>query len=171
MLVELMGGKIWVESPNPNFMWSTENPGSVFHFSLPFEIEKNQIYHDFDQDIFIKVNALVVDNHKTNLLLLKKTLTNWGITSNSVYDEKSALEWLSNNPDVNLVIIDSHVFSLNDSSFSKAIKHNHPQVRIVLFTSENRWKSSEVDKAVDKVLHKPIKHTELFKAIENLFVS
>lgn len=35
MLVELMGGKIWVESPNPDYAWSKEHPGTIFHFVLP----------------------------------------------------------------------------------------------------------------------------------------
>ena len=36
MLVELMHGKIWAESPNPNANAGEDNPGSVFHFIIPF---------------------------------------------------------------------------------------------------------------------------------------
>ena len=92
MLIELMGGKIWVESPNPNFAWSKDTPGSVFHFILPFKIDKNQTTEELQGDKFKDIKTLVVDNHKTNVLLLKKTLNNWGIESDSCADEKSALE-------------------------------------------------------------------------------
>jgi PAS domain S-box-containing protein len=69
MLVELMGGKIWVESPNPNFAWSKENPGSVFHFTVPFKIDRKHQGNEFDNPKMKSIKALIVDNHKTNLLL------------------------------------------------------------------------------------------------------
>jgi PAS domain S-box-containing protein len=170
MLVELMGGKIWVESPNPNFMWSKENPGSVFHFTLPFVIDKNHKTLELNTEQFAHVNTLIVDNHKTNLLLLKKTLNNWRIKSETVNDEKSALNRLEENPDYNLMIIDSHVFSKADDNFLKMVKRKQKAIRIILFSSENRWKNPEYFKGVDIVLQKPVKHTDLFNAIEKLLV-
>jgi len=169
MLVELMGGKIWVESPNPNFMWSKENPGSVFHFALPFIIDKSQTAYDLDVEKFGAINTLIVDNHKTNLLLLKKTLNNWGISSETVNDEKSALDIISERSDFNLVIIDSHVFSKADDNFLKEIKKAQKNIKIILFSSENKWKTRNEYQGVDSILQKPIKHTELFSTIETLF--
>lgn len=169
MLIELMGGKIWVESPNPNFMWSTENPGSVFHFTLPLIIDKNQKTYEIDKELFSNINALIVDNHKTNLLLLKKTLNNWSINSETVNDEKSALGILSERKDFNLIIIDSHVFSKADDNFLKSIKELQKKIKIILFTSDNRWKPIEHLKGIDFILQKPIKHTELLNSIEKLF--
>ena len=34
-LVELMGGKIWVESPSTPLRTGSPNPGSVFTFAVP----------------------------------------------------------------------------------------------------------------------------------------
>nr|WP_321453795.1 response regulator [uncultured Carboxylicivirga sp.] len=169
MLVELMGGKIWVESPNPNFMWSTENPGSVFHFTLPLIIDKNQKAYEIDKNLFSSINTLIVDNHKTNLLLLKKTLNNWHINSEAVNDEKSALSILSNRQDFNLIIIDSHVFSKADDNFLTSIKKLNKNIHIILFTSDTRWKPINQLKGVDYILQKPVKHTELLHTIEKLF--
>ncbi len=170
MLVELMGGKIWVESPNPNFMWSKENPGSVFHFTLPFVIDKNHKSLELNIEQFAHVNTLIVDNHKTNLLLLKKTLNNWRIKSDTVNDEKSALNKLEENSEFNLMIIDSHVFSKADDNFLKTVKRKQKGIKIILFSSENRWKNPEEFKGVDTVLQKPVKHADLFSAIEKLLV-
>jgi len=169
MLVEVMGGKIWVESPNPNFMWSKENPGSVVHFTLPLTIDKNQKVYEIDKELFSSINTLIVDNHKTNLLLLKKTLNNWSIKSETVNDEKSALRLLTSRNDFNLIIIDSHVFSKADDNFLESIKDLHKEIRIILFTSDNRWKPIDQLKGVDYILQKPIKHTELLRTIEKLF--
>jgi len=170
MLVELMGGKIWVESPNPNFMWSKENPGSVFHFTLPFVIDKNHKTLEINTDQFAHINTLIVDNHKTNLLLLKKTLNNWDIKSDTVNDEKSALNKLEENSNFNLMIIDSHVFSKADDKFLKTVKQKQKNIKTILFSSENRWKNPGDFKGVDTVLQKPVKHTDLFNTIEKLLV-
>ncbi len=171
MLVELMGGKIWVDSPNPNFMWSTENPGSVFHFTLPLVIDKDQKPYEINTEQFAKINSLIIDNHKTNLLLLKKTLNNWSIKSETVSDEKTALSTLKVRNDFNLIIIDSHVFSKADDNFLKSIRELQSNVKIILFSSENRWKQAKESKGVDHVLQKPIKHVQLLNTIENLFLS
>ncbi|MCG8579411.1 MAG: response regulator [Bacteroidales bacterium] len=170
MLVELMGGKIWVESPNPNFMWSKDNPGSVFHFTLPFVIDKNHKTLELNTEQFAHVNTLIVDNHKTNLLLLKKTLNNWQIKSETVNDEKSALNMLENDSKFNLMIIDSHVFSKADDNFLRTVKRKQKEIKIILFSSENRWKNPADFKGVNTVLQKPVKHTELFSSIEKLLV-
>ncbi len=169
MLIELMGGKIWVESPNPNFAWSAENPGSVFHFILPFAINKNQENAELDVLKFKGIKTLIVDNHKTNLLLMKKTLNNWGIVSQSCFDEKSALEILKVKKNMDLLIIDSHVFGKVDEGFINQIKELNSEVKILLFTSDYKLTSKYDVKGVDQVIHKPIKHNDLFNAIDQFF--
>ena len=169
MLTELMGGKIWVESPNPNFAWSEESPGSVFHFTLPFVIEKNQAAYELKSEKFSNIKTLIVDNHRTNLLLLKKTLNNWDIPSETISDEKSALDLLKKTSDFNLVIIDTHVFSNIDSSFISDVKKIRRKIKTILFAADNKWQDQISLEGVDYVLHKPIQHLELFKAIEKLF--
>ncbi|MFW6351677.1 MAG: response regulator [Bacteroidota bacterium] len=164
MLVELMGGKIWVESPNPNFAWSKENPGSVFHFTLPFKIDRKHRGNEFENPKMKSVKALIVDNHKTNLLLLKKAFHNWGITPVAVSDEKSALNYLMKDPKFDLILIDSHIFSNNNESIIGEIKKIVPTIKTLLFSSQNKHQFKEFD----IVLEKPIKHTELYLTINQL---
>ncbi len=171
MLIELMGGKIWVESPNPNFAWSEDNSGSIFHFILPFKIDKNQAPEELQGEKFKDIKTLVVDNHKTNVLLLKKTLNNWGIDSESCSDEKSALEIIKKRKDFDLVIIDSHVFSKMDGTFINTIKEAINQTKIILFTSDHKQNENYSSAEIDQVIHKPIKHTQLFSTIDTLFFS
>jgi PAS domain S-box-containing protein len=164
MLVELMGGNIWVESPNPNFAWSKENPGSVFHFILPLNIDRKNQGKEFDNPKMKSVRAIVVDNHKTNLLLLKKAFHNWGITPTAVSDEKSAIDILKKDPKFDLVLIDAHIFSKSDESKIETIKEVVPGIKSMLFCSQNKHQF----KGFDIVLEKPIKHTELFHTINQL---
>ncbi|WP_016776620.1 response regulator [Anaerophaga thermohalophila] len=165
MLVELMGGKIWVESPNPNFAWSKENPGSVFHFVLPFTFDRDKTDNQFNNPKMKTLRALIVDNHRTNLLLLKKMFHNWGITPEAVSDEKAAIEKLNTDNKFNFVTIDSHIFSKTNQSLIKEIKEKAPSIKAILFSSQ-RNPSME---GVDVVLEKPIKQTILFNTISQLF--
>jgi len=164
MLVELMGGKIWVESPNPNFAWSDENPGSVFHFVLPFKADKKNQGKGFSNPKMKSLKALIVDNHKTNLLLLNKAFHNWGITPVAVNDEKSAIEKLTEDSGFNLILIDSHIFSQNNETGIDKIKEIAPNIKTLLFTSQNKHSYQ----GFDMVLEKPIKHTELYQMINQL---
>ena len=165
MLVELIGGKIWVESPNPNFAWSEENPGSVFHFVLPFTFDRDKTDNQFNNPKMKTLRALIVDNHRTNLLLLKKMFHNWGITPEAVSDEKAAIEKLETDNKFNFVTIDSHIFSKTNQSLIKEIKEKAPAIKAILFSSQR----NPLLEGFDVVLEKPIKQTILFNTINQLF--
>ncbi len=164
MLIELMGGRIWVESPNPNFAWSKENPGSVFHFVVPLTVDRKQVSHELNNPRMKSLKALIVDNHKTNLLLLKKTLHNWGIHPSAVHDEKSAVETLSKKEKFDIVIIDAHIFSQTNDTLIPKIKEAAPKIKTLLFSTKNK----HAYLGFDAVLEKPIKHTALFNTINKI---
>ncbi|SFD98779.1 hybrid sensor histidine kinase/response regulator [Thermophagus xiamenensis] len=165
MLVELMGGKIWVESPNPNYAWSKENPGSIFHFILPFTYDKGKSNIAFKNPRMKDLRALIVDNHRTNLLLLKKMFYNWGIATEIVNDEKSALDKINDNRKFNIVIINSHIINLDNPSIIKTIKQYAPDIKAILFSSR---KIASLE-GFDVILEKPIKQTILYNTINQLF--
>ena len=169
MLVELMGGRIWVESPNPNFAWSKDSPGSIFHIVLPFVIEKQDVLPSGQIHDYSFVKTVIVDNHQATVLLLRKTLSNWGISSEVCDSHSSAINNLSNEPDVRLVIIDSNIIQNGNTEFILKLKQSAPSVKIILFSSEVRWKSCDDVKGVDVLLKKPVKYTLLYSAIETMF--
>lgn len=169
MLVELMGGKIWVESPNPGFAWSQDNPGSVFHFVLPFKIDKNQTNQELNNEKLKDLKALIVDDHKTNLLLLKKTLHNWGITTTEAANTADALEILKEETDHNLLIADPQTMEQKEKEFIAAVKQTIPTIRTILLIPENKISSKKDLKLFDRIIHKPVKHSTLFTSIYDLF--
>lgn len=169
MLVELMGGRIWVESPNPNFTWSKDTPGSVFHIIIPFVIEKNDIHPGVQINDYSNVKSLIIDNHKSTVLLLRKTLSNWGIQTEECDDHTCAVKSLESNSNINLVIIDSHMIQKENSGFISRLKKMSPGIKVILFSSDPRWKNAEEVDGVDVLLKKPIKYTLLYSAIESLF--
>ena len=75
MLVELMGGRIWATSPNPNNTINA-NPGSVFTFVVPVQVCKKTSVSAVTPMVadLKKYRALVVDDNWTNLRILSMML-------------------------------------------------------------------------------------------------
>ncbi len=84
-LVQLMGGKIWLESER--------DKGSHFHFTIrvsPIEQER-QI---FAPESLTGLRALIVDDNDTNRRILRHQLSRWGMRVECAGDGFSALDML-----------------------------------------------------------------------------
>jgi CheY-like chemotaxis protein len=169
MLIDLMDGEIWVESPNPNFAWSVDNPGSVFHFTLPFQIDKTQSDDILSNENFQTLNALLIDSNQTGALLLKKTLLNWGLKTVETCDEKEMLDFIQNKPNVNFMLIDYQIIKQNTETFILDIKKRNPNLKTILMIAGNSSADINLNNSFDKIIHKPIKYSVLFENINDLF--
>jgi PAS domain S-box-containing protein len=169
MLVELMGGKIWAESPNPQFEWSKENPGTIFHFVLPFIIDKNNADWEQRSERFKDLRSVIVDNHKTNILLTKKILNNWGVKAFEAHDESALADILALHSDINLVLFDSGMMPPADWSFLKNLGISHPNIKFVVLTSNVKIKRIESLDNEHVVIQRPAKQNNLFLALDKLF--
>ncbi|WP_207915965.1 response regulator [Natronoflexus pectinivorans] len=169
MLVELMGGKIWVESPNPAVKDNEEFPGSVFHFTLPFLIEKGGKQEDIYRNRFAGLSVALLDNHPLGQLLLKKMLQTWGVEVHVADNHKILIELLKDNPDLDLIIADSHIEEVNKSDFVSGLRALHPDIRLILLMPENHSISAITHRGFNRIVYKPVKHSSLFSTIYDLF--
>jgi PAS domain S-box-containing protein len=169
MLVELMGGKIWAESPNPNFSWSKENPGSIFHFALPFVIDKNNADWEKRSERFKDVQAVVIDNHKTNILLTKKILTNWGAKAYEALDEQAGLQILEIHNQINLVLIDTTMFPANNWNFVIETGKRFPNLKFIILASNHKVQRVAGLANEHYVLQRPAKQNNLYSVLDKLF--
>jgi len=98
-LVEMMGGRLWAESPNPNAIKGTI--GSVFHFIMPFrktrDSQKNipqkrgvpgssKDYKNLD------ISALVVEDNVINQKIFTRILQSAGVEVELAGDGRSGIE-------------------------------------------------------------------------------
>ncbi len=96
-LVELMGGRIWVQSPadgsKSDDTHDTASPGTTFHFTVRFDLQPNPEVSPIDtQTIQIQdKRVLIVDDNATNLKILSRMLSNWGVVHRQANEGQSAL--------------------------------------------------------------------------------
>ena len=125
-LVELMGGKISVESKLEE--------GSTFQINIPFklsDIEASDINNDKISDLnFSELKVLVVDDNNINILVLTKLLENLGVKSEQTNDGISAVK-MAKNKNYQLIFMDIHMPQMDGYEATKLIKENNPETLII----------------------------------------
>jgi two-component system sensor histidine kinase/response regulator len=77
-LVDLMKGRIWIESPWSSEWRSEGGPGSAFHFTAQFEAGTERVQVS-EPAVLENLAVLVVDDDKTNRIILAEILTTGGV--------------------------------------------------------------------------------------------
>ena len=174
-LVELMDGKIWVESE--------EGDGSTFQFTLPFEKADESELDRHQKATAVKIRGtkvLVVDDNKTNRLILGEMLRNWGMDPLLADGAHSALGIIqrmqSTEEPLPLIISDVHMPEVDGFQFIEQIQNEHPYNGSVVMMLTSGDRPGDISRCNDlgirSYLMKPVKQSELFDTIiESLGIS
>jgi two-component system sensor histidine kinase/response regulator len=160
-LVEMMGGRIWMESEFQR--------GSIFSFTIPVTVTASApVTHVLDCSSLRGVPVLVVDDNATNRRVLSDWLMHWEMWPILADSGHAALKVLESVVEpVPLIVTDVHMPEMDGFELLKHIKI-HSQIPTVIMLTSGSYagdvaRSREL--GAEAYLIKPIRRSELLETI------
>jgi CheY-like chemotaxis protein len=170
-LVELMGGRIWLESPREDVALEAPGPGCAFHFTVA--MAAGQAPPQSDAAPVEGVPVLIVDDNPTNRTILVEMLSARGMKAVAVEDGDAALAMLdraqADGCPFPLAILDFHMPGMDGFTLAARIRAQAElrDTRLFMLTSAGQRGDAArcKDIGIEVYLLKPVKQSALLEAI------
>ncbi len=178
-LVELMGGRIWVESPKgfgpENEKSKTGGPGSTFHFTARFRLSPPKPMDKVDPRRFdlTGLPILAVDDNATNRLIFKEMTASWGLVPSLAASGEEGLSLMkaafeAGKP-YKLLLLDWQMPGMDGFQVAEQVRKGPfgADTQIILLTSGGQIGDAERCReiGISGYLLKPVKKSELLAAL------
>jgi signal transduction histidine kinase/CheY-like chemotaxis protein len=157
-LVELMGGRICAESQ--------VGQGSVFHFTVI--MPAHQHHADARPTRLQPLRVLIVDQHHTTQLVLRRLTQSWGLQPYHTDSPSQATEHLRRGDPVDLVIVDHTPPAVDGVTLARDLRVLAPDLPIILLVPTSPRPQGLTEGLVSHLLTKPLKHSLLYDTIAEL---
>jgi two-component system, sensor histidine kinase and response regulator len=169
-LAELMNGRIWVES--------TLGAGSTFHCCVQLTVQSSPTSTPDNVRVNLQgVRTLVVDDHATNRLILRETLTALGAeVTDSASGHEAIEEWQRASTSARpyqLLLLDCRMPQMDGFQVAEEIRRaNLPQSPTIVMLASDQWADDiarTYDMGLGGYLIKPIRTSNVLETISIAF--
>jgi signal transduction histidine kinase/DNA-binding response OmpR family regulator/HAMP domain-containing protein len=170
-LANMMGGRMWAESDG------LPGRGSTFHFTIQAEAAPRPprpYLRGIQADLSGK-QVLIVDDNAANRQILARQVQTWGMHPRATGSPQETLDWICRGDTFDVALLDMQMPGMDGLTLAAEIRRQRETLAgssaalpVILLTS-GQWGGTPGDLDVAALLTKPIKPSQLYNLLLQLF--